>query len=92
MGSTSKELKEIKKRAVKKTVDPRYYLVRVKAGEVAPSGWLARARTKTYFTPARIEDYLNIFREAGKAQHVYVGSWYMYPGMKPDKKWGPVCP
>jgi hypothetical protein len=92
MGNTSEELKEIKKRAKeKKKVDTRYHLMRVKQGEVAPAGWLSRARTKAYFSDAKIE-YALTNPMPGKAQHTYIASWYMYPGPKPDKKWGPVCP
>lgn len=90
MGNISEELKEIKKRA-KKPVETRYHLVRMKGDETAPAGWLLRGRTKAYFSDARIEEALGNPRP-GNAQRIYIVCWYMYPGPKPDKKWGPVCP
>lgn len=96
MGRISKELKEISAEAYP-ILNKDYYLVRSRQGEMGPIGWLYSVVSKSAMPTARIVMLLDKFAKGHlKAQpaqrDIFGARWYLMPGPKPDKKWGPVCP
>lgn len=77
--------------------DRDYHIIRVGAVKPVPSGWLYSYTTRTNFTRARIVHYLSQYMagalhpQAGITNGIFI-QWYLYPGPKPAKRWGEVCP
>lgn len=94
MGRTSKELKELKERkdAQYPVEGKDYYIERVKVGDTAMSGWVGRYRKKSSFTRDNILTCLKTVQPREKLYNPWYVHYFLYPGPKPDKKWGPVCP
>lgn len=102
MGRSSEELKALKK--LKKQAEALewpvenvdYHLVRYKKTDRINAGWLFNAYTRRELSKTTIisvfQQYKNGNRKAQQAMPCLWTGWYVYPGPKPDKKWGPVCP
>lgn len=85
MGSNDKESTEVAE----------YHTVRVKRGGVAFSGWLTHSPNHVYIKQHAAELIAAWKRGAlltQPAMSMYSNTWVLYPGPKPNKKWGPVCP
>ncbi len=93
MGRISQELKELNKRF---KAEERFHLIRFKAGSTVPAGWLWHAAKRAHFTADRVEailyDTATGRRGIGERRNASYTEWYMFPGKKPDPKWGQVCP
>lgn len=101
MGSKNKEVKDLEKKAAEKAwpvENKDYYLVRIPVGRKIPRGYLT-----TYQTKEEASKYvLALMTGYKQGSHVpqkqdgrgpyYQSVYAVYPGVKPDKKWGPVCP
>lgn len=81
MGDSSKELKSGRD----------YYIVVKKLGEEAPAGWLQRRNHKAGFTPFAVQVALKN-KPAPAEVCPYHRQYYLYPGPKPRKAWGPTMP
>lgn len=95
MGRISKELKGLndKTKTEEWPVENKdYYVVRVHQGKTAAPGWVFRASTRSGLTKERLIIALSNPKLGALAHMPYYGMWYVYPGAKPNKKWGPVCP
>lgn len=104
MGHISKELKEIKEKTEKKlkvakdvwpVKNKDYYILRVERGNFAPPGFIVRVARKSYFARDTIINLLkgpynlDLRRYEVRANKV---EWFMYPGEKPNPRWGQICP
>ena len=95
MGSASEELAQVVKLQPVPNVD--YYIVCYKAGDLVPRGWLQRRETKSGFTREVVSSLLvaaerRIINPCPDNKPAVNRRYYLYPGQRPDKKWGPVCP
>lgn len=92
MGRTSQESKEVSETNAEYPVENKdYHVQRYKYGEAIRPGY--------YFTVVKKRNvYANIKSYVGREASgnirlcAYTVVYAAYPGPKPDKKWGPVCP
>jgi hypothetical protein len=99
MSRLNKELKEISSKTKDKeypveNVD--YHLVRVGTGQQVPQGWLSYKRLKAYWDKPTVLSYLAKYKNKEMSPQpslmVWSSCWALYPGVRPDKRWGPVTP
>lgn len=102
MGRASEELKAVKKKTKETNdawpvKDKDYYVLRVKRGQKIFKGWL----THDYSPLTRGQIILNLGEFAagikkpqgnGNEVAMFESRYVLYPGPRPDKKWGPICP
>lgn len=94
MGRVSEELKAVKEKK-EGTEFPRenkdYYIQMHKSGETARPGWLVVKAKKSQFTREALLEGMQR-NPAKHPQRCYRRLYFLYPGPKPDPKWGPVTP
>lgn len=93
MGRPSKELSELIKRSEEAklpVLNVDYHVVRYKGHTTIPKGWVMRRSSRNAITA----EYVQVALRQGPQEAYVVSSaqWAVFPGPKPDKRWGPVCP
>lgn len=102
MGRISEELKAINKKAAEKAPKvekpaPYYYIERVQKGGTARAGWLYSSYKRSLLTSELIKSVIEQFKDGKRILEpkrlcIYSSEWFLYPGPKPDPRWGPVSP
>lgn len=92
MGRVSKELKEVKAEKPYPVQNKDYYILTFKYGDWAYPGYVTSSMRKTNLTPARIIEYLKGGARGKSEIVISTRRYYVYPGERPNPKWGPVCP
>jgi len=91
----SKPLK-VNPKAVGYRLNVDYHVVKYTHGQYVPAGWLSRSVYKSYVQGGSARPYLDQHKENKAVNESTVCNalsvWYLYPGPRPNPKWGPVCP
>lgn len=101
MGRVDKKLKKRRASLTKKdrTVfeAPHYYLLKMRKGDTVPAGWIYNSYFRDTYTEATVKQVIDQLKAGARkivlTQSIcYNPSWYLYPGPRPDPRWGVVSP
>ena len=96
--------KPTRKIGVKKVVGPQefpvenvdYWVLRQERGTMCPPGYIHYSVTRSQITKSVIkmvfENLKSGMRKPASSRDFWTQTWLVYPGPKPDKKWGPRVP